>query len=692
MSNQLIQNLLNLKDTDQQGLYIAELYPIVSKNGINSHQLHLIIDGLIQPKQSSSLTTSSKVHIIESLLLPNEKIPKRIVLKILGSLGTGPSFSEKKVQVLLVKWIWAVSFFVKNSSSVFSVLNSALFNLLSLSYLEPWICQILFVTTKRTHLKPWRFKLLLDLSRRSQNVSHYLHTLLAYFTMLLDGPSALNQASARCIHFPNLERWSKVFHQNKSLRSSFEVARDEFIGKLYSLHSTFSNKRRRMDNSLEIVQIGKVSHKEIQWNHINTPYRLIRDFRDITVPQLVHSIFRNGLLFHILSVEILAQTKTSPFFSDFENYVRLLIENKAFEELDMVVKGYLVYTKITGKLGASIREILEIIPEKRLPESSKHLLLEFLPLFTIPVALVPLLTDLSNTMIKSLLKLYSDSDFELSCSILIQLTRGFQNWALQAHAEEDEDVKNDQFAYLADFYTKIQTPILDSLNRFQHHKDHDRLIYLALSFLLATQSLPIDGDYFRMPTSFFFYRGLLSTNPILVDVACSQIVHLKNYPLNGLIAGLKDSQPQKEYYEAAVQERNALVLDACNALWRHRLFDNSSSRGFFVDVDVLKGSGSLLSMENSPAFVDFIKPWVIARRDQTISNINVRPITKEYFELNSDDSFFEGFKDFDDLRLSLLKGITEENQLFSGVYSLLTTSLKSLRRKSGGQRSRSFET
>lgn len=252
-------------------------------------------------KYMNELTSSMKVRLINGVLFPRSPIPEAIVIKIVGSMGaatpiTGKrrarntskasklalllslslphhhqkqllpsqvvSFPDKRVQSALLKWLVCVSFFLshrkshqqkpkqrqnpgENNGKILSKLNLVLFNLLTIDYLRPYVCHLLFLSTERHMVKPWRIQFLQTMARKlsGYGVSN---------SSIGGGGLGRLQVSALLIHYQSLIPRGVINKgTGKGKKSHSSVKNDSEIGEHYEHKSNISDYEDSEDEDKE---------------------------------------------------------------------------------------------------------------------------------------------------------------------------------------------------------------------------------------------------------------------------------------------------------------------------------------------------------------------------------------------------------------------------------------------------------
>ncbi|KAK9480363.1 centromere protein I [Lipomyces japonicus] len=147
----------------------------VYEHGLSSLDLKTAIETLTRP---SSLLPSQRLQFVK-LLLPRDKVDDVIVFQIVSAIGSGKHKIEFAVQAALLKWLVLVQPFLKNFNSL-SRVYGVLFMLLSYESIRPWVAHLLFLTTRRKDITPWRIQYLLELHNRYRESLHLQGLLILY--------------------------------------------------------------------------------------------------------------------------------------------------------------------------------------------------------------------------------------------------------------------------------------------------------------------------------------------------------------------------------------------------------------------------------------------------------------------------------------------------------------------------------
>lgn len=111
----------------------------------------------------TTLDQSSVTTLIKNLY-PAQRIPKDVVIAVVGALGQGKGKPSLGTQDSLVKWLTIVHEIIEDPG-VLSRLYSVLFGMLDMISIRTSLCYLLSLLTRRKHVKPFRIQQLLEISR-----------------------------------------------------------------------------------------------------------------------------------------------------------------------------------------------------------------------------------------------------------------------------------------------------------------------------------------------------------------------------------------------------------------------------------------------------------------------------------------------------------------------------------------------
>ncbi|EMD87275.1 hypothetical protein COCHEDRAFT_1217472 [Bipolaris maydis C5] len=131
-----------------------------TEGGLDQDALRDVVQ-LISVKTSLDQTT---ITTLIKNLYPARRIPRDVVITVVGALGQGKGKPSPGTQDSLVKWLITVHEIIEEQS-VLSRLYSVLFDMLDMISIRTSLCHLLSLITRRKHVKPFRIQQLLELSR-----------------------------------------------------------------------------------------------------------------------------------------------------------------------------------------------------------------------------------------------------------------------------------------------------------------------------------------------------------------------------------------------------------------------------------------------------------------------------------------------------------------------------------------------
>ena len=132
------------------------------ERGLNPAELDILINILTK---NNSLDQSTVTTLIKNAY-PLQKVPSKIVTRVVCCLGSSKSKPSVATQALLVRWLVLVHDSMEDPNHL-SRLYSVLFSLLDMISLRKSLCHLLSMITRRKHVKPFRIQALMSLLRNS---------------------------------------------------------------------------------------------------------------------------------------------------------------------------------------------------------------------------------------------------------------------------------------------------------------------------------------------------------------------------------------------------------------------------------------------------------------------------------------------------------------------------------------------
>ncbi|CEP60431.1 Ctf3p LALA0_S01e10726g [Lachancea lanzarotensis] len=286
--------------TDQIHELLTKIKTHVIKEGISTLNLDAIIGFLCE---TLSISISTKILLIKDALLPNGKVPRSTIYAILRRLGvrslSTPNKSEtpRALQTELCQWLVHVYIYMQDVT-VFEDTYSHWLQLWQLDYLQQWITYLLFWSTTKPLVKPWRMQLI---TKIADNTGY--SNAKACATLLLE--------KFHCL-VPNRQINDAIEHLNCNKRRLNTLKRQvwdlEFMSKWASIvehshgvsQSTLQNLVQELDNQLancsqqDIPSIKRKSLTKIAVHNIGTLERLAASFELLTLPNDLEELFRNS--------------------------------------------------------------------------------------------------------------------------------------------------------------------------------------------------------------------------------------------------------------------------------------------------------------------------------------------------------------------------------------------------------------
>ncbi|SCU94382.1 LAME_0F07250g1_1 [Lachancea meyersii CBS 8951] len=295
--NVLLQNK-SLR-TDQIHELLSKINRHVTEEGISASNLNGIIDFLCE---NSQISTSTKGFLIKEALIPNGKVPRSTVYAILRCLGTRSQSTPDKLetsrvlQTELCKWLVHVYTYM-DDYTVFEETYSEWFQLWQLDFLQHWITYLLFWSTTRHLVRPWRVRLLSSVGANSgySNAKACATLVLEKFYSLVPDTriyDAISQLKCNNRRLKTLKRplWDEVFisRWNSIVKRSYGLSGPP----LYSLFE-------KLSNQLSLSGVERKSHssetdsgKMVPLNSVVTLGRLAEKLEYLMVPIDVEDVIK----------------------------------------------------------------------------------------------------------------------------------------------------------------------------------------------------------------------------------------------------------------------------------------------------------------------------------------------------------------------------------------------------------------
>ncbi|ODQ63955.1 Mis6-domain-containing protein [Nadsonia fulvescens var. elongata DSM 6958] len=654
--------------------------------GLSIPNLKSLVETFTHP--STTLPSSVISSIINSYLSPREVIPDSIVIKIVSSCGTGAGKAQLRVQTLLLRWLVIVIPYLENKS-ILKKLYGVLFSLLSVEATRTWVIYLLFKSTTRELVRPWRADYLQELREKYGDNQYVLGLLYLYHTYY-SGQIILSNAhrlSSNLFANPDLDYERRI--ASLQTYSSSQPLNDQtcLITNSNRFQATGRLKRQR-----QIIPDFNYGSSKVYKGAATTPGAKISADRILDLRNFVYKLEKIDMPMQIGSVlrEIGTVTRVLVNRGNYSIWKRLNIwltdalcdPTLLPNDLESLLTSSLNITRYTKDLLFPIEEFLyHYVPIWNGTDYSEVIwnLLCFLPSNN---------TDRLLTNILEPLFSLSTQDLEHSDNIRERffrfLTDLLSYWDIRYSPLFGKNAINPALEEITlGIQTLVQFVNSAATLALRILEDSVKVQHEILLFLEVLNSTKFVND---RPTAYLvspslYYQLMFNLSPSTYSRFCGVISTIK--PIITEFAKSNQNDPVVGFF-------NSLVMDNCNVLWRGRAFNSQdkSSRGcdiysgFLEDLKRLiaeRGSENLeilFNLSYSPLWsrkcalhfraLENAHPEISARHDGPVSSQSLATLSRrgglEISILN--------------FRIDFLKQL--DNEGFTGINEFLYSSMKNL--------------
>ncbi|KAI8342560.1 Mis6-domain-containing protein [Chlamydoabsidia padenii] len=689
-----------------QLVLITRITPFIEKYGVKSDHLGILLYLIL------SEPLGARTPKLVPLLLPRATVSQKDVIRIFGNLSNR-EYSPKLMESLL-HWVVCVYDHIDGKEHI-TKLYGVLFHYLTLERFRPQICHILFLMTKKVHVKPYRARFLVNLIEKvhpePQLIALY-KAFQSYQPSIKMGSeyTALRVNPFHDAAYPKFESKINIIRKlwinettpsatlpNTNTRRSPEYRQESPVPEI----ATKKQDRKRVD-----VYKGIKFLKEDNLT-VFDPSILLGHLNQQTIPEQILSILDNRMMQHVLVCD--TNDTVMPRICDVlaQQLMDLLYWGRQTTESDGLLKNLLYKILQLARFAKAHIPVIETFLERYLQSWNGIDFTE--EIFELLTYIKPNSYQvLFECYLKPLYQLYCVSDVRWKAKLILCYKDWLKNWALldwYRHAErrnnlQGEDVGDavDSIVWLfqglsfnIDYFTVMQQLIyhVDRLcvQGLVMEEDHPILQHASLSFFEFTASMSLQHDIpsIVIPAASLVYRSFFSPNAMVVSRICG-ILH--KYKLSFENNDRQAEDWMDKHSEEYLGHFNAYVLDICNCLWRNLAFDfiEGATSAFSLTSDIINSFKEkcdergdalhlLFSLTHSSAFVGYSKQYMKIKTEELgLPNQHCDLITVESVKtlINTDGTPMS----YMDYRVDYLEYLYDLG--FHGVHDLLYTCMASL--------------
>ncbi|KAK2747098.1 hypothetical protein FQN57_002353 [Myotisia sp. PD_48] len=562
----------------QRRTSVAELAEAIAdsahERGLTTELLGRIISVIVKSKHLDQTTVTS---IIKNLY-PSERVPSRIISRIICSLGPTKTKPSPATQSLLLRWILLVYDSLEDESFLSRAYNVFFDNLEMISLRRP-LCHLLSLITRRKHVKPYRIAALMELIRNMGGDERELWGLLRVFKsyypdIILDDTSLPTRRANYFFKHPDQE-WTKHMKvlQEKTASNARLPTREKF-----QIVRRDGVKRTRVEIVIPVSKTVRVKRGHTSFEELRDARDFINKLDKIELPNQIASALVEPLVQkYLLLVEntIALRRMDSWLASLFQDELdRIQVgDEDTLGQLGYVLDILVQYVRYTKKLPESLDNFLQsylLVWNGDDNRMSVLELLEYLPIQDYDTLcrryLLPLERALLDNSLESktlLLRLYGNLVQNYGCAVRTNPTLG-KGWGLTGIINRAE---------------VLALAILES----QDYTGSDEIqpsgswilqFYLQLAHIYAYATTH-ESIRLNSPVPQTVY--ILTFTPVLshISLASAVVARYKSaFEQSLTITTFPNGAENEPYPNDMVTRFNGHVLDLCNLLWRNRGLNN----------------------------------------------------------------------------------------------------------------------
>ncbi|KAM5486895.1 hypothetical protein McanCB56680_001303 [Microsporum canis] len=578
----------------QRHTNVAELVKVIIssayESGLETETLNRILKVIVSSRHLDQSTVTS----IVKNLYPAERVPSKIVARVICSLGATKSKPSPATQNLLLRWLLLVYDSLEDQAHL-GKFYSILFDNLDMISLRRPICHILSLITRRKHVKPFRVWALLELIRTTGGDERELWGLLRvyrsyYPDIIIDDAAIPRRRATYFFKHPDPE-WTTHM---KTLQERAASAAPQTAPEGFQSVRRDGVKRSRIEVVIPVPKTSRVRRGFTSLEELNNVRDFVNKLDKIELPNQIASALTEPLaqkfLLLVQNNEALQRMESwlTNFFEDELDH--LDEEKRSSEELGFALDSLVRYVRYT----------------KGFPRSVDKFLQHYLPLWdgiSYKVAMlnlleyVPICDRLFQQYFLSLENAILDNTMESKILILQYYTAVIRRCGsiLQSNTSVEHVPDLASIIHRAEL---VSLAILEcpATSHLGPSKDCWSPSSSVLQFYVQLAELYLHAPSNKLirlntppPESVYLlaFTPVLSHISLMSSVVASYKSSFEQSLANTASADGSSGQP---YPEAMVTSLNGHVLDICNLLWRNRGLnsDEPNSLGCLVRNEVAK--------------------------------------------------------------------------------------------------------
>ncbi|KAF8427322.1 Mis6-domain-containing protein [Tirmania nivea] len=545
---------------------VDEFAQYSSLRGLPEDSVNVMIDILTTPSKLDQATLAT----IVKHLYPRSKVSENVVVKI----------------ALLLRWLVMI-YDVLDGHTILSQLYGLLFNCLDLISLRVHICHLLYLITRRKHVKPFRIQALLELKRIVGNEQPLLGLLQIYKDYYPDViVERLPPTKAGLFSHPNPEWMQKLLVIQEANAVNSLVGPEKSSFQVVRKHGSQGGKRRKTGH-LTVLEVHtyRAVESSVTLEEIGNVNDFVAKLDKLELPNQLVAVIEDPLLQKFLDLK-LSEADQQRINNWLTAYLSCIVGGGAKERL---LKRLLEYTNHTNNLLPAVENYLQkclntCIEPKQLDQVLE--LLTFLPMRTFE--------ELYNSFFCFIDNIFCAHEASDKIRLIDFYTRLLRHWVL-AHSLQlqSSTLSNDTEYTIIHYMRHVGFLIVEALRG----SGSRQVTSSALTFYEVAASFPAKNSTFRLvlPPDSLVYHSLFAGDALSLSRLCGiSAKYKRNAEETRRLSQSIHNNSLEPYSRAFTDHLNSVVMDIVNCIWRNRAFSTAdNSLGCNIPKELIKKYGEL---------------------------------------------------------------------------------------------------
>ncbi|KAM4664329.1 centromere protein I [Discoglossus pictus] len=565
------------------------------------------IEVLLKAALSGNLADSISTRLLKCLI-PASEVPQDSVINAVSLFCMEKCSSS--IQTLFLRWLITVFDLIPHKDFL-SCLYSFFFCFLADDRLCPYLCHLLYLLTKKEHVKPYRVRTLLELQNK-KGLQPYLIGLLSVYKIFCPELLSLTLPSRIKTYFKD----SHLLWRSE-LRTITERNAGDPLGdhKLILGNRAELTTRKRKWNSNSFVSVSsrvgnpagsRVSHTAEHLMSDNEPFpveklqtlpQLLENFHRIELPAQMGSVLKSPILLHYVNC-----IKDDTAFLRLNNWLAFTLHEecawytgnkRSKEEVEGFLETVVNAQQFLQEGLSSCEDFLyKCLPHWNGSHRSQMLqLISWIPIVSF--------SEMEALLYEPLSQIFASSSVFFKCSVIESLKGLLQNWLVWHSVYTDrEDTNGMDLNYTM---SSVLTSV-DSLIQFT-----GRLATLGLQIHNSSLLLHYILDFYEtvcdmyiqftlpmiiLPPPGVFYPALLSMDSVNLNQLC---YIMYRYRTNLITAKVNERQKRGRMNlninSQTFQEYNKYLTSMVGCLWTSQAFhQDNHPQGIKLKPEILEST------------------------------------------------------------------------------------------------------